>query len=100
MNQQGRRALGITLGVTLAIVLAIGLVDFVRDDGSDATESGTPIDVATQSRTPIEVAALGPQIGEPVPDFSLPDQNGDVQTLDDILGPGGALLLFHRSADW
>ncbi len=100
MNQQGRRALGITLGVTLAIVLAIGLVDFVRDDGSDAMESGAPIDVATQSRTPIEVASLGPQIGARVPDFSLPDQNGQVQTLESILGPRGAMLLFYRSADW
>ncbi len=31
---------------------------------------------AMQSRTPIEVASLGPQVGEQVPDFSLPDQNG------------------------
>ncbi len=72
MNQQGRRALGIALGVTLAIVVTIGRVDFVRDDGSDAMESGTPIDVATQSRTPIEVASLGPQIGEQVPPVSVP----------------------------
>ncbi len=55
---------------------------------------------AMQSRTPIEVASLGPQIGEQVPDFSLPDQNGRVWTRDSILGPNGAILLFHRSADW
>ena len=51
-------------------------------------------------RTPIEVASLGPQVGERVPEFSLPDQNGEVQTLESIMGPNGALLLFHRSADW
>lgn len=55
---------------------------------------------ATQSRTPIDVAALGPQVGERVPDFSLPDQNGRVRTRDSLLGPNGAILLFHRSADW
>ncbi len=55
---------------------------------------------AMQSRTPIEVASLGPQVGEQVPDFSLPDQNGRVWTRDSILGPNGAILLFHRSADW
>ena len=55
---------------------------------------------AMQSRTPIEVASLGPQVGEPVPDFGLPDQNGRVRTRDSILGPNGAILLFHRSADW
>jgi len=81
MNQRRRRA-------GLAIVLAIGLVDRALDDGS------------TESRTPIDVASLGPQVGERVPAFSLPDQNGRVRTLESILGPKGALLLFHRSADW
>ena len=55
---------------------------------------------AMQSRTPIEVASLGPQVGEQVPEFALPDQNGRVRTRDSILGPNGAILLFHRSADW
>ena len=53
-----------------------------------------------QSRTPIEVASLGPQVGERVPDFSLPDQTGRVWTRDSVLGPNGAILLFHRSANW
>ena len=55
---------------------------------------------AMQSRTAIDVAALGPQVGEHVPDFSLPDQHGRVRTRNSILGPNGAILLFHRSADW
>ena len=55
---------------------------------------------AVQSRTPIEVASLGPQVGERVPDFSLPDQTGRVWTRDSILGPNGAIVLFHRSANW
>ena len=55
---------------------------------------------AMQSRTPIDVASLGPQVGDQVPDFSLPDQNGRVWTRDSILGPNGALILFHRSASW
>ncbi len=90
MNQHRRAALWMSLGITLAMVLVIGVVDMARVDGSDEP----------QSRTPIEVASLGPQIGERVPDFSLPDQNGQVRTLESILGPNGAMLLFHRSADW
>ena len=89
MNQQSRRA---ALAIALA-VMALGV-------GWRAMQSRTPIDVAMQSRTPIDVASLGPQVGEQVPAFSLPDQNGRVQTLDAILGPKGAILLFHRSADW
>jgi peroxiredoxin len=35
-----------------------------------------------------------------VPDFSLKDQAGKVWTLQSIMGPKGALLVFLRSADW
>jgi hypothetical protein len=89
MSQQGRRA---ALAIALA-VMALGV-------GWRAMQSRTPSDVAMQSRTPIDVASLGPQVGELVPGFSLPDQNGQVQTLESILGPNGAILLFHRSANW
>jgi len=53
-----------------------------------------------QSRAPIDVSALGPQVGERVPDFSLPDQHGKLQSLESVRGPNGSLILFHRSADW
>lgn len=42
----------------------------------------------------------GPAIGEKVPPFSLPDQNGKPHTLASIAGPNGAMLVFYRSADW
>lgn len=48
----------------------------------------------------IDVSALGPQVGEIVPDFSLPDQRGQIQTRASIMGPTGAMLVFVRSADW
>ena len=48
----------------------------------------------------IDVSALGPQVGELIPEFTLPDQNGELWTRDSILGPNGAMLVFVRSADW
>ena len=42
----------------------------------------------------------GPAVGQPVPDFSLQDQNGRAQTLKSISGPKGTMLVFIRSADW
>ncbi len=48
----------------------------------------------------IEVSRLGPQVGERVPDFTLTDQNGKAWTLQSIMGPKGAMLVFFRSADW
>ena len=87
MSQQGRRA---ALGIALAVIL-FGV-------GSFLLQSRTSIDM--QSRTPIDIASLGPQVGEQVPAFSLPDQDGKMRTLESISGPKGAMLLFHRSADW
>jgi peroxiredoxin len=52
------------------------------------------------TREKIDVSKLGPQVGERVPDFSLKDQNGRTQTLQSIMGPKGAMLVFIRSADW
>ena len=80
MNQQYRTA---TLGGLLAALLF-----------------GFPTLAATQERQVIDITGLGPQVGDTVPNFSLPDQNGQIQTLDSILGPNGAILLFHRSVDW
>ena len=97
MNKQASR---VALGTAPGIALAVGAAVMVLAMGSCTPESGAPIDDATEGRTPIDVAALGPQVGEQAPGFSLPDQNGEIRTLESILGPRGALLLFHRSADW
>ena len=42
----------------------------------------------------------GPEIGERVPEFALPDQHGNNRSLADLAGPHGLLLAFTRSADW
>lgn len=55
---------------------------------------------ASAPRTKIDVSKLGPQVGERVPDFSLKDQTGQTRTLQSIMGPRGAMLVFIRSADW
>jgi peroxiredoxin len=48
----------------------------------------------------VDVSKLGPQVGQQAPDFSLKDQTGKIQTLQSIMGPKGAMLVFFRSADW
>ena len=80
MKQQGRRA---ALGIALA-VMGIALAVMVLGDRSDAT----------QPRTPIDVASLGPQVGEQVPEFSLPDQNGQSKPSAPFWGPRGRSCCF------
>jgi hypothetical protein len=53
-----------------------------------------------QSPPKIDVSKLGSLLGERVPEFTLKDQNGKPWTLQSIMGPKGAMLVFYRSADW
>ena len=69
--------------------------------------AGTAPKASQQSPAPlparpavVDVAKLGPQVGERVPDFSLQDQSGKTWTLQSIMGPRGAMLVFYRLADW
>ena len=44
--------------------------------------------------------STGPAIGEKVSEFSLPDQSGELKSLKELIGKKGAVLDFHRSAEW
>ena len=47
-----------------------------------------------------QIIKTGPEVGQQIPAFSAPDQEGRNQTLKSIMGPKGAMLVFFRSADW
>jgi hypothetical protein len=48
----------------------------------------------------VDVSALGPQVGERLPEFDLRDQAGRSHTRSSIMGPNGAIVVLSRSADW
>lgn len=56
--------------------------------------------VVSAQREVIDLSTRGPQVGETIPGFDLPDQNGEVWSEKSILGPNGAMLVFIRSANW
>jgi peroxiredoxin len=56
--------------------------------------------VSAQEVRRIDVSKLGPQVGATVPDFNLSDQRGEKRTLQSVMGPKGAMIVFYRSADW
>ena len=61
----------------------------------------TPWPGLAQQAPPLpDIQTLGPQVGTRVPDFSLPDQRGQVRSLQSLAGPKGLMLVFYRSADW
>ena len=44
--------------------------------------------------------STGIAVGEKIPSFRAPDQNGRMQDFASIRGPKGAVIMFNRSADW
>jgi peroxiredoxin len=48
----------------------------------------------------LQAREYGQPIGTKMPEFHLPDQNGQSFGLKELLGPQGTVILFHRSADW
>jgi cytochrome oxidase Cu insertion factor (SCO1/SenC/PrrC family) len=77
----------------LTVVLAIGVWLFCSTLSHVAG-------AAAQSSQKIDTSAIGPRIGQRVPDFSGTDQYGRQHTLASSMGAKGAMLVFFRSADW
>lgn len=44
--------------------------------------------------------STGIAVGQKIPSFRAPDQNGRLQDFNSIRGPKGAVIFFNRSADW
>ncbi len=73
----------ITRTLTLTCALALGVA------------------TAAPAQAPLpDVDGVGPQVGDVVPSFSLPDQTGAARDIDSLMGPNGLMLVFSRSADW
>ncbi len=66
-------------------------------------DAGLPVPPEVQARhvqATNDGYATGPEPGDRIPEFALPDQHGAIRTLQDLSGPGGLFLVFHRSAEW
>ncbi|HEY4359537.1 MAG TPA: redoxin domain-containing protein [Bryobacteraceae bacterium] len=68
-----------------------------------ARDSGLPVPPQVRARhvwATNDGYSTGPDPGERIPEFALPDQWGALRTLNDLAGPNGLFLVFHRSAHW
>ncbi len=48
----------------------------------------------------VDPSMLGPAVGQPIPRFEAPDQDGRRRDFASLTGPDGLVLVFFRSADW
>jgi hypothetical protein len=53
---------------------------------------------AKADEKPVEPVPL--PVGEHIPSFSVPDQHGKVRSFENLTGPKGLVLFFHKSAEW
>jgi hypothetical protein len=66
-------------------------------------EAGVPVPAEVRTRhlwATNDGYATGPDPGQRIPEFALRDQFGAIRTLNNLAGPNGLFLVFHRSADW
>ena len=52
------------------------------------------------SSSGVNPATLGLAVGQPIPRFDAPDQDGRQRDFASLTGPNGLVLVFFRSADW
>lgn len=70
-----------------AVLLFLGFLTFGNaQESSPRMQTGSP--------------AIGLQVGQKAPAFTLADQFGHDQSLETLRGSNGTVLLFFRSADW
>ena len=81
---------------SILAVLLVALPTLAGETGLTQAAGQAPQDAPAH----IDVSKLGPQVGERVPDFTLRDQAGQPRSLQSIMGPNGAMLVFNRSAEW
>jgi hypothetical protein len=53
-----------------------------------------------EAAEPAPPVTAGPAVGERIPDFTLPDQDGRPRTFASLAGPRGLVLNFNRSVVW
>ena len=88
MNKFNTRpfVLGSVIGITLSLGINLGHAqeeEFVFDNAPEMDNWST-----------------GPEVGATIPDIVGLDQHGNARSFDEMKGPNGAYIVFHRSADW
>lgn len=69
------------------------IADEVRLKGPDFADA---VDTFVSRLEAAQAGHSAPQVGEPMPGFTMPDQDGRLVSLDEILDRGPAVLAFHR----
>ena len=88
MNKFNTRPL--LLGSVIGIILSLGL------NFAHAQEEEFVFDDAPS----LDGWSTGPEVGATLPDVVGMDQHGNARSFDEMKGPNGAYIVFHRSADW
>ena len=81
----GAKASMLLVGSSMATLLLMG-----------QAQPGTPPEPWRE----LPPTSTGPNGGDKIPAFQLPDQSGRMRDLNSIVGPKGAAIYFIRSADW
>ena len=80
----------------LEVPLADRLQAFADDLRRVSPEFASAVDVLVSRLDECDAGATAPKVGEPMPAFLLPDDQGRLISLEDFLGEGPVALAFNR----
>jgi peroxiredoxin len=80
----------------LEVPLADRLQAFANELVQLGPHFGAAVDTLVSRLAESDAGGTAPKVGEPMPAFLLPDEQGRLVRLDDLLGKGPVAIAFHR----
>lgn len=80
----------------LQVPLADRLRAFANELSRRRPDCAAAVDTLISRLSENDAGATAPKVGEPMPDFLLPDEQGRLLRLDDLLGEGPVAIAFNR----
>ena len=80
----------------LDVSLSEQLRSFAENTRQERPEFAAAVDRLINRLRQYRAGESAPKLGEPMPSFVLPDENGDRVSLDDLLDEGPVAITFHR----
>jgi hypothetical protein len=77
-----------------------GMAPGEKTDDMGITVPVAPVDFPARRYPASEEFPTGPAIGERLPEFQLPNQNGDMVDFHASRGDSKSIVVFYRSAVW
>jgi peroxiredoxin len=89
-------ALALEAAIKLDAPISSRLADYAAAQKQHAAPYSGAVDRLVERLEAVSAGAASPRIGDPMPEFLLPDERGQLTALSDLLRNGPLVVAFHR----